>query len=355
MKKILLALSIVAVIITITSCDRFDHHFDPVITPFEEFLIGFGDNALEDLMFGDIDDIMTYYADNYLNDGMDKGDMHDLYQDISESLIDSVDIEIEILSEEEHKVEYRFFALDAGIDVSIIDYAQAQRDSFLFVGNQITPVKPQKILVETCTAIWCSNCHFAEDALKQLKDTYGDKFYYMEYHMGDALDIGNYDLFSYYSMDFAPQSMFQGQYRVTGGGDETYDEYNNSLTSLFDIDALAQLEDFSFSLGDTLHGQISIDGKDELPLQNLYLKYALVERVSSVVGYTGEPCEQVVIARGKKYIGDEDLSQPVQFTLEMPHDVPDDVVLYIWLQTLDNPFDPTTCKIYNVVEETINS
>ncbi|HEX37328.1 MAG TPA: hypothetical protein ENG70_00465 [Candidatus Cloacimonetes bacterium] len=353
MKKLFFILCVSALVLTIFSCDRFNHHFDPVVTPFEKFLIDFGENTIEDLIVGDIDSIMEYYADNYLNDGMDKDDMWDLYKDISEALIDSVEIEIEVLSEAEYKVAYRFLAHDAGVDVTVVDYAEVQRDSFLFIGNQIAPVVHQKVLVEVATATWCPNCHYAEDALKQLKNTYGDQFYYVEYHMGDVLDIGNYEFFSYYGMDFAPQSMFQGQFKISGGGDDTYAQYHNTLVTLFDVDALAQIEDFSYTFGDTLQGQVTIDKKDELPTDNMYLKYALVERVSSVVGYTGEPCEQVVIAKGKKYIANEDLSQPVQFSLEMPHTIPDDVVLYLWIQTLENPYNADTCKIYNVIEENI--
>jgi len=354
MKKLLFPLLGIFLILAIFSCDRFNHHFDPVVTPFEKFLIEFGENAVEDLLFGNIANIMEYYAENYLNDGMDKDDMQDLYIDISEALIDSIEVEIEVLSDAEYKVAYRFLAPDAGVDTTVVDYALAQRDSFLFIGNQIDPVVPQKVLVELATATTCVNCPYAEEALKQLKNTLGDQFYYIEYHMFDDLDFGNYEFFAYYDMlGTIPQSIFQGQVRVTGGGNETYDEYYNAITSFFDIDALAQIENFYYTLGDTLTGEVSIDKKDELPMTNLYLKYALVEQESRVLNHVGENCEQVVIAKGKKFIGDADLSQPVNFNLEMPDEIPDDIKFYIWLQTLDNTYNANTCKIYNVIEENI--
>jgi len=37
----------------------------------------------------------------------------------------------------------------------------------------------------------------------------------------------------------------------------------------------------------------------------------------------------------------------------MPSTVPDDIVLYVWLQTLEDPYNADTCKIYNVIEEDI--
>ncbi|MDP8241696.1 MAG: thioredoxin family protein, partial [Candidatus Celaenobacter antarcticus] len=266
---------------------------------------------------------------------------------------DSIAIAIDILSEFDYKVSYRI--MTAGIDTTIIDYAQAQRDSFLFIGNQVAPAVPQKVLVEVITGIWCSNCHYAEEALKQLKQEYGDDFYYIEYHWNDDLDVGAIEVIEYYNMSYsAPQSMFQGQVKVTGGGGDTYDQYHNTITTFFDQDALVELKHFSYTMSDTLFGQVTIRKDDSLPMEELYIKYALVEKVSSVINpYTGRPCEQVVIAKGMKNIGEEDFSNPISFKLGMPSTVPDDIVLYVWLQTLEDPYNADTCKIYNVIEEDI--
>jgi len=352
MKKVLFCILGIVILLTTFSCDRFNHHFDPILTPFEHYLERFATHVEDGILFDDVTSIMSYYSDTYLNNGMEKTDMQALYDSLASASPDSVAIEIDILSEFYYKVSYRI--VTAGVDTTIIDYAQAQRDSFLFIGNQVAPPIPQKVLAEVITGTWCTNCHYAEEALQQLKHEYGDSLYYIEYHWNDVLDVGAIEVIQYYGMSYsAPQAMFQGQVNVTGGGTETYDQYLNTFTALSVEDALAQLLDFSYTLTDTLSGQITIDKDDTLPLEDLYLKYTLVEKVSSVTGDTGRPCEQVVIAKGMKDISNEDLELPVSFELEMPSTVPDDIVLYIWLQTLEDPYNADTCKIYNVIEEDI--
>jgi len=148
--------------------------------------------------------------------------------------------------------------------------------------------------------------------------------------------------------------MFQGQVKIVGAGADTYDEYNFTLNTFFGQDALAEIKNFSYTISDTLYGQISIKKNEAIPLEDLYVKYVLVEEVSSVVNiYSHKYCEQVAIAKGMKFIGDEDFSNPISFKLGLPSTVPDDIVLYIWLQILEDPYNADTCKIYNVIEEDI--
>jgi len=353
MKKVILCILGIVFLLSLFSCDRFNHHFDPVFTPFEHYLERFATHVEEGILYDGVASIMGYYSDTYLNNGMVKTDMQALYNSLADAFPDSVAIEIDILNEAEYKVSYRI--VTAGVDTTIIDYAQALRDSFLFIGNQIAPAVPQKVLVEVITGTWCSNCHYAEEALAQLKQEYGGDFYYIEYHWNDDLDVGAIEVIEYYNMSYsAPQSMFQGQVKVAGGGGDTYDQYHNTITTFFDQDALAELKNFSYTMSDTLSGKVTIRKDDSLPIEDLNIKYVLVEKVSSVINpYTGRPCEQVVIAKGMKDIGEEDFSNPISFKLEIPQTVPDDIVLYIWLQTLEDPYNADTCKIYNVIEEDI--
>ena len=352
MKKVLFCILGIVILLTTFSCDRFKHHFDPILTPFEQYLERFATHVEYGILLDDVASIMTYYSDNYLNDGAEKPDMQSLYDSFAAASPDSIAVAIDILFEFDYKVSYRIMTAD--VDTTIIDYVQAQLDSFLFIGDQVTPPVPQKVLVEVITGTWCTNCHYAEEALQQLKQEYGDSLYYIEYHWNDVLDVGAIDVMQYYNMSHsAPQAMFQGQVNVTTGGTETYDQYLNTFTYFSVQDAHAKILDFSYILTDTLSGQITIDKDDILPLEDLYLKYTLVEKESSVTGDTGRPCEQVVIAKAMKYIGDEDFSDPISFKLGLPSTVPDDIVLYVWLQNLEDPYNPDTCKIYNVIEEDI--
>jgi len=350
-KSIVLILGIV-LLLTIFSCDRFNHHFDPFFTPFEHYLERFATHVEDGILSDDMASIMSYYSDTYLNNGMEKSDMENLYTSLADASPDSVAIEIDILTEAEYKVSYHI--VTAGVDTTIIDYAHALRDSFLFIGDQVAPPVPQKVLVELILGLVCPSCHYTEEALQQLKQDYGDAFYYIEYHWDDSLDVGTIELMEYYNMEYLiPQSMFQGQVKITGGGGETYNQYHYAITTFFDQDALAEIKDFSYTMSDTLAGQVTIDNEDTLPLDDLYLKFALVEKESSAIGYTGRPCEQVVIAKGMKFIGDEDFANPISFKLGLPSTIPDDIVLYIWLQTLEDPYNADTCKIHNVIEENI--
>jgi len=344
MKKVLFCILGIIILLSTFSCDRFNHHFDPIFTAFEQYLDRFASHIEDGILFDDVASIMNYYSDVYLNDGMEKADMQSLYDSLAAASPDSISIEIDILSEIDFNVSYRI--VTAGVDTTIVDYAQALRDSFLFIGDQVAPPIPQKVLVESFTSITCSNCHYAEEALQQLKQEYGDDFYYIEYHWNDELDIGTIELMEYYHMEYLiPQSMFQGQVKVTGGGEETYNQYHNTIITFFDQNALAEIKDFSYTMSDTLAGQVTIRKDDTIPLYDLYLKFALVEKVSSVPGHSGRPCEQVVIAKGMKYIGDEDFSDPISLKLGLPSTVPDDIVLYVWLQTLEDPYNADTCKI----------
>jgi len=135
--------------------------------------------------------------------------------------------------------------------------------------------------------------------------------------------------------------------------EDTYDEYVNTINAFLNQEASAELKDFTYTASDSLRGTVMIEKDDDLPLENLYLKYALVEKVTSVENHAGELCLQAVLRHNKIRIGEHDFSQPVEFALEIPDNVPDDTALYIWLQTFEDSYNADTCKIHNVIEENI--
>lgn len=355
MKNILFSVVIIFILLFI-SCDRFKHEFSvEELTPFEYFVKSF----IEDLIFGlknnDIASILSYYSDDYLNNGEDKQDVENYLDSLSNITTDSLEIQCEGIFEDSLKFSYSIFDGSVEIDTIFIEYVNQQGDSFQIIGNQYAPVEPQKVLVELFTSTSCAGCPYCEDALHTLMDEYGDKFYYFEYHMFDELDIGNLEIFNYYQIGGSlPTSIFQGQSKIIGGGPDSYQEYKNALLSFFETDASAVLDNLNYEIvSDTLSGTIQIDLIDDIIQDDLYLKYTLIEEVSSVNNYAGYPCRQVVIAKDEEFVGDADFSNLIEFSLELPDNIPDDLILYVWLQTLTYPYDNDTCKIYNVVEEEI--
>ena len=65
-----------------------------------------------------------------------------------------------------------------------------RNEEYQFYGNQNGS---QKVLVELATGLTCSNCPYVEEALHLLKEKYSSKLSYIEYHINDELDIGNFD------------------------------------------------------------------------------------------------------------------------------------------------------------------
>jgi len=115
-------------------------------------------------------------------------------------------------------------------------------------------------------------------------------------------------------------------------------------------EAKAFLTNQSVSMSeDILTGEVDIS-LESIDTTNLFLKYSLVEKESDKTNFAGENCMQVVLASNSMGLESADLTQPITYTLDLPGYLPEDIVLYLWLQTLDEPYDEETCKVHNVIE-----
>ena len=327
------------------------------VISFIDYITNFKEILSNGLIENNLSKIMNYFHDDYLNNGFDKNSMHVIYQ-VYASLV-TTNLEILSYNIDEYNLKFNYWIIDdsSGINTSFIEFSKINPDSFLLVGDQMgtSEINEEKILVEVASGMYCLYCPYCDDALHQLKNQYGDQFYYVEYHWNDPLQLEDINILNYYGINSAPTAVFQGQTKIIGGSENTYEEFRNVLLPLFDTEPSAFLKDFIYEIdGDSLNGSMQIDIDDNVNLDNLYLKYVLVEEVSSYSNvFSGEPCRQVVIAKDRIFVGDSDLSQPVTFSLLLPVNLPDDIKLYIWLQTLEDPYNNETCKIYNVIEETI--
>ncbi len=215
------------------------------------------------------------------------------------------------------------------------------------------------MLVELFTGTWCPNCPASEDALHDLKELYGDAFYYVEYHISDAYDgfyADNDDLLDYYLGGIeCPTAVFQGQL-VMNGGISDQSQYEMPLLDYAAIDARAFLNNADAAWDSDTH-EMSVSTEIELDEylddSDLYLRYAIVEETAqansggyyhnAVIWKDDVPFDELLLDTDRSSYG---------LVIEYEGDLPDDAVLYIWLQTMHAEYE-NDCKVYNVIEVSI--
>jgi thiol-disulfide isomerase/thioredoxin len=323
------------------------------LVSFADYVSNFSNTLRTALVSNNINLVMSYYAEEYNNNGMDKAAMRIYYNSLAAVTTSNLLVTVNYAKPYENEFSYWIYDEDGVINANNIDYAEAVPDSFLITGSQIGGENnnTQKVLVELGTGIWCSNCPYAEAALHILKEELGDQFYYIEYHINDVLQVdGNLEILSYYGDTTLPIAKFQGQTTLSHNQEATVDYYRNALNIYLAQEAKAFLTNQSVSMSeDILTGEVDISLED-IETTNLFLKYSLVEKESDKTNFAGENCLQVVLANGSMSLENADLTQPVTYNLDLPAYLPEDIVLYLWLQTLDEPYDEETCKVHNIIE-----
>ncbi len=213
----------------------------------------------------------------------------------------------------------------------------------------------QNVLVELATSLTCVNCPYVEAALHNLKQQYGNRLCYVEYHINDPLDIGNTDIFSYYGMSALPTSVTQGTEIIVGGSATSQAELDAIIAPIFEETPLVQFNDFNATLeANTLNGSVLLNVDGSVPLADLYLKFTLIEdENTNYLNAAHEYPLNVVIAKGELLISAHNFDEPVEFALSDLTNLPDDITLVIWVQTLADPYNSSTCKVYNVTEKAI--
>ena len=213
----------------------------------------------------------------------------------------------------------------------------------------------QNVLVELATSLSCILCPYVEEALHNLKQQYGNRLCYVEYHFNDSLDIGNYDIFSYYGMHVLPTSVTQGTQTIIGGSPISQDELDAIISPILNETPLVQFYNFNATLeADNLNGSVLLNVDGSVPLADLYLKYTLIENENTnYLNAAHEYPLNVVIAKGELSISAHNFDEPVEFVLLDLSDLPDDITLVIWVQTLEDHYNSSTCKVYNVTEKAI--
>ncbi|MBN2461772.1 MAG: hypothetical protein JXB60_09205 [Candidatus Cloacimonetes bacterium] len=365
MKKYLFILIIIAIMF---ACDRFEHKFAPEIPEENPVFLFWADftEAWQDITADNVDPVMAYYHENYSNNLQTKADVATFYLSLF-SLADSVKFTSNLISPQppisrnHHDITWQLQVTDALtmevlLDSLISDVLLEMEDHLLFYGNQAVPPIYQKVLVELGTGIWCNSCPYAEEALHDLKALLGDQFYYIEYHLADALEVsGNSALLNYYDIGTLPAAVFQGQISYTGANEDIYDIYYGILQNLLNQETEVFLNDLDYSVNENMiDASVSVNLVENFPLADLNLKFTLVEEVSRINNYAGDPCLQVALYNGSVVIEAADLSVPIGFTVNLPDPpVPEDLVLYVWVQTIADEYDPEVCRIHNIIAQQI--
>ena len=87
----------------------------------------------------------------------------------------------------------------------------------------------------------------------------------------------------------------------------------------------------------------------ELDLTNLYLNYALIDKVSPFQNTNYDYVRNVVLAQGSKTLTSSDLERPISFSLTSSITIPNDAAIVIFAQTKPPVFE-NNAKIHSGIE-----
>ncbi|MCD4829609.1 MAG: hypothetical protein K8R90_09315 [Candidatus Cloacimonetes bacterium] len=290
-----------------------------------------------------------WFALDYYHDGSTMQNVLSLLGAIMQEATDQLTVSVTDCDPWSLDFELGIIDTSVDLDITLGSRARIAGAGYILCGNgQEEPDETrQKVFAELFTATWCVNCPQAEEALHTLKQEFGDRLLYVEYHVGDEFYSDNNDLNTWYGNGSAPTAVFQGQSVLIGTWGALEQAYRDKIEFYGAQEALAQFSGFSHTLGEAApSGVVSI--ATALPQTDLYLKWALVEE--SATGNNGNLYHQIVTMKGQLPLDGVDLSQPVSFDFTGVESVPADAIVYLWLQTVTTDHDPAVNKIYNAIE-----
>lgn len=366
MMKFLIILGLVLILF---ACDRFDHKFEP-IDENENSIIDFFDSFADSIATfpANIPGIMSFYHDDFSNNGMTKQDMENFYWSftlvnmpiaLEATLIDTTD---------NYEIDWRLLATELSggatfMDTIFTDVLLPTDESFLFYGNQ---ADLRNVIVELFTGQWCPNCPNAEDALHNLRMQYGSRFSYVEYHFNDQLALDNSPIFYYPFIGTLPFGIVNGNAQLIYSApsvEYVQTEIENAILPLLQEPILIKLSDVQTTLTDTLlTGSVLIELDPSVSTSNLTLVAVLMENYNDeYLNNHGEPHHNIALKRATFDISTANLENPVEFEIpelaDLPQwyinnatGLPEDLTLVLWVQIIEPSYNENTCSVYNVIE-----
>ncbi len=227
--------------------------------------------------------------------------------------------------------------------------------------TKMITVLAKSILIEMFTAISCVICPNVEEALYNLKEEYGSKLSYVEYHINDDLDQGNIPLMMYYeSTGLLPYTIINGNAEIIIGSSSTIQQdIENVIIPLMEQPILAKLMDAQADVnGNILSGSVQIELDGSIQTEDLNLVAVLMEKLSTEhQNHNGENLHNIVLKRETIDISALNLQDPITFTITDLdqlatgyEQLPEDLILVLWIQTLEDPYNEDNCTIHNVIE-----
>jgi len=359
-------LSILALVILVAGCDRFEHSFAPPTYPeVEQMYADFTDSLLL-ITDTDVEPISGFYADNYMNNGVNKEDIEQYYRNLFINHPNGIIVRDSTYEFEPNTLSFNWrlkltnlVGDTTFVDTLFTDRLTYQRGKYVFIGNQYNPGDnpKQKILAQMVTGTWCSNCTAIEAALHECELRFPGQFYYVEHHLNDSLQVNPQmsDFLSYYGGIYsAPTTIFQGITKYTLSNTGSLAQFTALIQNLLTQDAKFDLSNFNYTIiGDSLHGSVTVTPNSDLSQAHLVLNYAIAEEVTTALNYAGLPCRNVIRKRAEKDISSISLPGTITFALHLPTYRPPDSKMVIWVQTMNQPWDQQSL-VYNVLEQEIN-
>lgn len=371
---------ILLLVVFISSCDRFKHTFEPENTvSLDSLLFTPLQTAFGSITAADVSGVMAFYDEEYLHNGQEKADREDfllgLFQKDANLIFEVTLISAQPISDNDTLsiANWRLKVTNQS-DQVIADstfYGEElirRGNNWLLYGNRVGCCPPvtykQRVFIETFTYTTCPNCPIVEALLHQLQQTHPNNLSYLEYHINDALDMGNLDVYGYYGYPSMPSVIFQGETKIIGNNTDNEQIFNQLTNQIANTDSKIDFSYLNYNFeGQTLIGNVRITINDEaIDASQLKLKYAIIDKETDPDVYhnsQSEPCRNVVLAKGTKSLLNVDLSQPVNFNLPFSilptgyaGSLPVDSYLVLWVQTTPDPFN-ANAAIYNGIESPI--
>ena len=366
MKKYLILISLILILF---ACDRFEHILEPSVSniglnEFAETMTELFTNTNQNNYL----ELSFLFSDNYYNQNSTKDDKIDYFSDfflIDPNTTFSAD---SIIISPSLNIRLHFTAFNSNLeilaDTTFVDFLIKENDGFVFDGDQNNK---RKVIVELFTGQWCSNCPSAEEALHNLRMQYGSRFSYVEYHVGDQLAGDFSNIFGYYpNTGTLPLGIVNGNAHIVYAApsiEEVQTEIEAAITPLLQEPLNVVISDVQTDLLDvTLSGSVMIEVDASVPIDNLTFVAVLMEDYNEEYpNYHGDPHHNIALKRVTVDISASNFDDPVEFEITeldiLPQwymdnatGLPDDLTLFLWVQTLETPYNQNSCAAYNVIE-----
>lgn len=351
------------------ACDRFEHDFvTEAMQNFDDVLFTPLDTAFEASTAADVNLVMDYYADDYLQYGISKNSwgltLRALLNGVANPEFEVTLTHIQQQSSNNAIVDWRLLITNPATKSVIADssfvgeHLVKRSGKWLLRGNQINYIpgaSKQLVIAEYFTFASCDNCPPAEAKLKELQQQYPHNFIYLEQHTSGALQIAGDTTPSYYGAYSPPVSIFNGMAKVTQSLAPSLALYQSQVNQLVTVDSPINyhLIDRPIAVDGVLSCSVQLTPTTPLDQSNVVLNYVLIEEESPYSNThvtDGSKLHNVVLARGRMDISNTDLTEPIDFTLNVPQNLPNDSRLVVFAQKRPTPFQNNATILGGITE-----